>query len=341
LDVNPGAKCGAVEDKFEADYLIKSSITFEDEGHRAWFQLIDGRTEANICARRLDRRIGAVARLGDEMATTTANWIGGWRGAIVLAEYSRARRIEADALTAFDHYVLACAAERVRDPEHLRLGLRQLECSLDLDPDNARVWLLLVVMLRRPFQLFGETVPDEDVKRADHAMAQAYMADPQDLLVLAEVCCFRAREGDVGGAMTALERAAEIGAAQAETAAVCANLYAMVAGDMNEAQRLIKRAHQLNPTPKEWCRFTAARVAYFSGYFAACSEAAGPEPSLLPLAIFGTLALAMQGRIVEAKRARRALEGRFRGFRFEDYAAEFPITAPDAQALYAEGMRRL
>ena len=196
-------------------------------------------------------------------------------------------------------------------------------------------------MLRRPFILFGEPVPDADEARARDALAQAYAVDPQDPLVLTEVSSFRARDGDIGGALVALERAAEIGAGQAETMAVCANLHATIAGDMAEARRLIDRAHRLNPTPKEWCRFTVARVAYFSGDFAACGDAAGPEPKLLPLAIFGTLALAMQGRAGDAARARRALEARFPKARFGDYAAAFPIVAPNARALYFEGVRRL
>lgn len=324
-----------------ADYLIESSITVEDDRLRARFQLIDGRTATHAGARRLERPTSDVTKLGDEMAATIANWIGSWSGAILQAEHSRVRRQNADALRASDHYVLACAAERIRDPEHARLGLRHLENSLELDPDNARAWLLLVIMLRRPFNLFGEPLPDEDVARAEDALSKAYSVDPQDPLVLAEIASFRARGGDMGGAITAMERAAEIGAGQAETMAVCANLYAMIAGDMDKARRLIARAHELNPTPKEWCRFTVARVAYFSGDFTACSDAAGPEPKLLPLAIFGALALAMQGRTGEAARARRALDARFPRFRFADYAEDFPIVAPNACELFQEGVRRL
>jgi TolB-like protein len=339
--VQPGADLSAAARALDIDYLIESSIAVEGDRLRAQFQLIDGQTTAHAWARRMDRPVGAGIELSDEIAATVANWIGGWRGAVLLAEHSRVRHLSSERLGAYDHYVLACAAERVRDPEHARLGLWDLQRSLELDPDNARAWLLLVIMLTRPFYLFGEVVSGADRARADEAMAQAYAVDPQDPLVLAEVCSFRAREGDMGGAITALERAAEIGAKQAETLAVCANLYAMVAGDTKEAQRLIERAHHLNPTPKEWCRFTVARVAYFSGDFATCNSAAGPDPKLLPLAIFGTLGLAMQGRLDEAAQARKAMAARFPKFRFEDYAAEFPIVARNACAHYDEGVQRL
>jgi DNA-binding winged helix-turn-helix (wHTH) protein len=337
--VDPGAQLTAVAGTLGADYLIESSIAVEADRIRAQFQLIDGRTAAHACARRLDRPIGDAGQVYDEMAATVANWVAGWDGAILRAEHSRVRTRDVDALGAYDHYVLACAAERVRDPEHARLGLWHLERSLELDPDNARAWLLLVIMLRRPFNLFGEPVPAADMARAGDAIAQAYAVDPQDPLVLAMICTFRAREGDIGGAITALERAAEIGARQARAMAVCASFYATIANDMDAARRLINRAQRLDPTAKE--SVDVARVAYFSGDFAACCDATGPEPKLLPLALFRLLALAMQRRAGEAARARQTLAARFPACRFDDYAAFFPIVAPSARALYDEGVRRL
>ena len=202
IDANAGELSAAAR-VLGADYLIESSIAVGEGRLRAQFQLIDGRTAAHVWARRLDRPTGDTARLSDEMAATVGNWIGGWRGAILLAEHSRVRCHEPDALGAYDQYVLACACERVRDLEHARIGLQLLERSLERDPDNARAWLLLVIMLKRPFDLFGELVSDEDMARARDAIAQAYAVDPQDPLVLAEVCGFRAREGDMGGAITA------------------------------------------------------------------------------------------------------------------------------------------
>jgi TolB-like protein/tetratricopeptide (TPR) repeat protein len=339
--VDSAAELTAVAGTLGADYLIESSIAVEADRIRAQFQLIDGRTAAHACARRLDRPIADAAQSCDEMAATVANWVGGWGGAILRAEHGRLGSDEVGLRGAYDHYVLASAAERIREPEHVAIARRHIERSLELDPDNARALLLLFIILRRPSDLFGEVTPDTDVKRANEALARAYVVDPHDPLVLAEVCLYRAREGDIGGAITALDRAAEIGARQAEAVAVCASLYAMVAGDMKEARHLLDRAHQLNPTPKEWCRFTVARVGYFSGNFAASAEAAGPQPKLLPLAVFGTLALAMQGKSQDAARALRALEARFPRSGFEDYAARFPIVAPNARALYDEGVRRL
>jgi DNA-binding winged helix-turn-helix (wHTH) protein/tetratricopeptide (TPR) repeat protein len=339
--IGPKAALEGAAGALGADYLIESSIAVVDDHVRAQFQLINRQTATHAGTKRLEQPIDDVARLGEELAATVANWIGSWRGAILRAEHSRLRLKNSSELGAYDHYVLACAAERVRDREHASIALRHLEFSLDLDPDNARAWLLLAIILGRPFQLFGEPMSAGDKSRASDAIANAYAADPQDPLVLAEVCCFRARDGDMGGAITALERATEIGAAQAETMAVCANLYATIAGDMAMARRLVDRAHKLNPTPKEWCRFTIARVAYFSGDFGASCDATGPAPALLPLSIFCTLALAMQGRTSEATRARRALASQFPKVDFEDYAVEFPIVAPNARALYQEGVRRL
>lgn len=341
FSVEPGAELEAAAVALGADYLVESSVAVERGVLCCRFQLVEGRSGTHVWARRVDRPAAEAVMPPDELAATVANWISGWRGAVLVAEYARARRLKEAALGGFDYYVLACGAERVRDRAHAGLGLRLLEQSLALDPDNPRAWLLLFYILMRPFMLFGEPVSVSDKTRAEDAIAQAHLVGPEDPLVLAEVCAHRARQGDMGGALTALDRAIEIGAGQAETMTTCADRLATVAGDIGGARRLIDRAHRLNPTPKEWCRFAVARVAYFSGDFDACIEAAGPDPELLPRAIFGGLALAMLGRADEAAAAWCALTDRFPRFRFEDYAAAYPIIAPEALALYQEGVRRL
>jgi DNA-binding winged helix-turn-helix (wHTH) protein len=338
--VEPGAEF-AVARALGADYLVESSVAAEGDLLRCRFQLVDGRTGTHVWARHVDRPLARAIEPADELAATVANWVGGWRGAVLVAEHARASRLDEAALGGFDYYVLACGAERVRDREHAGLGLRLLERSLALDPDNPRAWLLLFYILMRPFMLFGEPVPAGDQARAEAAVAQAQAVGPEDALVLAEVCSRRARQGDMCGALTALDRAIELGGGQAETMTTCADRLATVAGDAGGARRLIDRAHRLNPSPKEWCRFAVARVAFFSGDFEACAEAAGRDPELLPRALFGALALAMLGRTGEAAVARCALATRFPRFRFGDYAAAFPIVAPEALALYEEGVRRL
>jgi hypothetical protein len=54
------------------------------------------------------------------------------------------------------------------------------------------------------------------------------------------------------------------------------------------------------------------RVAFLLGDFAACEATTGTKPALLPLAIFRTLALAMQGRKREASAAYRSCAEPFR-----------------------------
>jgi hypothetical protein len=66
-------------------------------------------------------------------------------------------------------------------------------------------------MLMRPFMLFGEPLPDAVVSRVQLALEEAYALDPDDALVLCDCASARARAGDIGGAIAALETAATIG----------------------------------------------------------------------------------------------------------------------------------
>ena len=101
------------------------------------------------------------------------------------------------------------------------------------------------------------------------------------------------------------------------------------------------RAHTPESDRKDWLRFATVRVAFFSGDFAECEAMTGTKPRLLPLAIFRTLALAMQGRKREASAAYRSMRRKFPKVDFEDYAARLPIAAPAARSVYDEAIRRL
>jgi len=143
------------------------------------------------------------------------------------------------------------------------------------------------------------------------------------------------------GAAIALDRAAEGGRMQADAMSPCANAYATVAGDMKAVNAHLAHAHSLNPTVKDWLRFATVRITFFSGDFAACEAATGMEARLLPLVIFRTLALAMQGRKRAAVAAYCSMRRTFPKVGFDDYAARLPITAPAAKDVYEAAIRRL
>jgi tetratricopeptide (TPR) repeat protein len=257
------------------------------------------------------------------------------------AEEARSARKPECELDAYDHYVLALACERRRDEEHARRGLAHIERSLELDPTNARAWLALAIMLTRPFMLFGMPLSDAVLTREERALDEAYALDPDDALVLCECAGARARAGDIGGAVAALEMAATIGRNQSDAVIICANLYATISGDLRAAKDMLQRAQQLNPTPREWCRFTVARVSYFSGAFNDCRVAAGPNSEHLPLAIFNALAMAQMGLNDEARDARTAIRRRFPDFAFGDYAELLPIVADGPLGTYRDAAKKL
>jgi tetratricopeptide (TPR) repeat protein len=184
-------------------------------------------------------------------------------------------------------------------------------------------------------------LPDAVVSRVQLALEEAYALDPDDALVLCDCASARARAGDIGGAIAALETAATIGRNQSDVAIICANLYATIGGDLEAAKEMLQRAQKLNPTPREWCRFTVARISFFLSAYDDCRAAAGPSSDLLPLAIFNALALAQAGLSSEARDAQLAIRKRFPYFAYDDYAKLLPIVADLPLGLYRDAEQKL
>jgi DNA-binding winged helix-turn-helix (wHTH) protein/tetratricopeptide (TPR) repeat protein len=324
-----------------ADYTLKARLTPRSRNLQVNFRLIEEATEASIWSRRLETsNRGGLTDL-DHLAAVASNEIASWRGAIMRAEATKAKKIAPEARKAHHHYALALAHERQRDGPGTEAGLRHIERSLELEPENARGWLLLWHILERPFILLGEPFTESVSSRCRSALTRAFQTDPDDPLILVNVCGERARNGDFGGAAVALERAAQIGWNQADVMSPCANKYASVAGDINTAQKHLAQAHALNPMVKDWLRFTTARVNFFAANFDACLLATGRAPDLLPLTLFRALSLALLNRRREAKLAYRSMRALFPRVDLEAYANQLPITAASAREMYDEAVRRL
>lgn len=333
-DARPDAESAA------AEYTVATRISFEGDRMVVRFRLVETGSGKCVWSRRFEGPAHPWTHWA-HVAAVAGNEIASWRGAVIRAEATKARMLPSDALGAYQHYVLALDRERQRDPAGAEAAHRHIERSLEIQPENARGWLLLWHILERPFILFGEPFSQEQHRRCAEAIARAHAVAPDDAQILANICGERARLGDPAAAVVALERAAEIGRMQADAMSPCANAYATVTGDMKAARAHLAHAHSLNPTVKDWLRFATVRVAFFSGDFAACEAATDTEPRLLPLAIFRTLALAMQGRKREASAAYRSMRRNFPKVDFDDYAARLPIAAPAARGMYGDAIRRL
>jgi DNA-binding winged helix-turn-helix (wHTH) protein/tetratricopeptide (TPR) repeat protein len=323
-----------------ADYAVATRITFEADRMVVRFRLVETASRKCIWSRRFEGPAHPWTHWA-HVAAVAGNEIASWRGAIIQAEATKARMLPSGVLGGYQHYALALDYERRRDPAGAEAARHHIERSLEIQPENARGWLLLWHILERPFILFGEPLSQERHRRCADAIARAYALAPDDAQILANICGERARVGDLAGAVIALDRAAEIGRMQADAMSPCANAYATVTGDIEAARAHLAHAHSLNPTVKDWLRFATVRVAFFSGDFAACEAATDTEPRLLPLAIFRTLALAMQSRKREASAAYRSMRRNFPKVDFDEYAARLPIAAPAAKDMYDEAIRRL
>lgn len=327
-------------DSIATDYAVATRISFEADRMVVRFRLVETASGKCIWSRRFDAPPDPWTHWA-HIAAVAGNEIASWRGAVIQEEATKARMLPSPALSGYQHYVLALHYERHRDPAGTEAAHRHIERSLEIQPENARGWLLLWHMIERPFILYGQPFSQERHRRCAEAIARAHALAPDDAQILANICGERARAGDPAGAVLALDRAAEIGRMQADAMSPCASAYATVKGDMKAARAHLAHAHSLNPTLKDWLRFAAVRIAFFAGDFAACEAATDTEPRLLPLAIFRTLALAMQGRLREARAAHCSMRQTFPKADFDEYAARLPIAAPAAREMYDEAVRRL
>lgn len=329
-------------DRIAVDYALESSIHVSRKALELHVQLVDAETGVTLWGKRLDGTTDSAEAVADKFVVTTTNAVGGWRGAVMRREQALLAGLQVKLpMSAYDRYVLALHHERQRTWASMQKGRRHVEASVHIAPSHARAWLLRSVLLERQYLLFGVPLSADEWSRSAGYIERAVTADPDDPMVLAEAANARARTGDFGGAMTALEQSTEFGAAHADALTIVANGFATIADEPSEARRLLASARKLLPTPDEWCRFTVARIAYLSGDFDECRSATGPSSELLPLATFNVLALAMGGLRDEAHEAHQRLLNRFPDFDFEAYASAIPIAGRSARNAYFAGVARL
>lgn len=324
-----------------ADYVLDSSITVVEDHLRARFQLIDGQSGSHIWAQRFDRKFENLTNLSDEIASGVANALGGLRGEIHRAELRLVRRKPASDLNAYEHFIIAREHEHVFDAESTRKGLEHVDLSISADPEFARSWLLRRFLMERAADLCSELDPKTCRINSVKAISRAYTLDPRDGLVLLEIGLGKAIKGDLYGATDAIARGTDLGRNHADVSALAANAYAMIVGDIAEAESLLENALKLNPTPPSWYRFSEARVAFFSGDFERCEQVSLGASDFLATLSYRSLAQAMLGKADKARASRAELSNRFPTFDFMDHAKTFPIVAEIALIRYRAAIAEL
>jgi hypothetical protein len=200
------------------------------------FRLVENASGQCIWSRRFEGPADQWFHLA-HIAAVAGNEIASWRGVIIRAEAAKARMLPPRRSTHINTMSLRSSGERQRDPAGAAATHRHLERSLELEPENARGWLLLWHILERPFILFGEPFSQEQGGAAPRQSNMRTLSLPMTprssrmsvANVLAQAIGWRAhlarpRRGDrtdAGGRLSP-----------------CANAFATIKGDMRRRGRI-------------------------------------------------------------------------------------------------------
>lgn len=321
-----------------ADFIVASSLARVRGMVRAQVVLVDGQSGCQLWAERYDRPAMAADAL-DDVAVAAANALGGWSGAVLCAAQRRAQRRQGT-LSGHDHYALAVEHEASLTLPAMTAALDHCAAAQRLVPEFARAHLLMHVLLANGPGVFGRDMAAEMRARGARSLATAFALDDRDPMTLAEMARMLSLAGDGARARAALDRAIELGRGDGEAMALCAMYAATIDETAVRARACLDRSEALCPRIGDWRRFVEARVAFFSGDYAACLAVVGEDPALLPLAALRPLTLAMLGR-AEAQAAHGRLTARYPAFDYARYGSERPMTSPVARARWRLALRRL
>lgn len=324
-----------------ADYVIESSVAVVADRLRASFQLIDGTTGHHEWAERYDRPVAALPGLGDEIALSVANALGGLAGQIHRIERRLVRRRQPSDFDAYQHYVRACELEHRWEAEEVRAGLSHIEQALGAESEFARAWLIRYFMALRGPVLLPERPAEAWLEIAATSIRRAWELDPRDALIAVNMAFVLTQEGDIGGAMDILHRAGELAANQADAAVLFAADIALLTGDTAVADRFLDIAYRLNPTPPDWYDLHAARVAFAAGDFERCETVTLGAPDFTHALALRCLSQALLGRTETARDTYAYLKSKFPMFSFENYLNDNPIAAANVLTRYQEGVAKI
>jgi TolB-like protein len=171
-------------------YLLEGSVRRSGRQVRVNAQLVDGETGAHLWAERLDRDMGDLFRLQNE----------------ITGQIARALQFElaiADAGRLTEHpdvldYLLRGRAAWWKSPYGTNyaevLGLFERALALDPRAVEAQIWLALM-LINRAIASVSDS-PDVDLQRADELVAQALVVSPDSAwahYVRGRKCCARSR----------------------------------------------------------------------------------------------------------------------------------------------------
>ena len=329
-----------------ARYVLEGSVQAEADYLKVTAQLINSASGFHIWADRYSREVADLFDIQMEIVDAVVAAFAEFGGAILQTELVGARRKPPAGLQAYELYLLGYEQEARLDRDGTLRSIELLDAAVTADPLFSRAWTVLAWAHGNAMQNGWATDAVVAAARRREAVLRAEQLDPNDGLAVMELGRMRLREGDLGAARDAFERALIVGANHADTLAFLAGYVAAVLGRPEQAVALMKRSFVLNPRAPTWYYLLHIRVAYFArlfelalDYFARLATDAATQGLPLRLQkLFKTLALAQLGRRMEATVAAQELYAVDPDLRVAEQ--EVAGLCPAARNLFLDGLHK-
>ena len=323
-------------------YVLEGSVRRETSRIRLTAQLIDASTGGHLWAERFDGDIADVFELQDQV---TEKVVGAIEPQIRRAEIERARRKRPENLEAYDRFLQALPLVYAMRPAECAQALALFREVLDLDPRFMPAAAYAAWCHEQSVVRGWPTARPGDAEEAVRLVREVLRSDTDDenALSLAGFVLFRLSE-DVDAGLRALRRATELNPNNAFVAmnAGWANIFA---GDIGEAMTLLERARAVSPSdPTAFYVLSGLGMAHaLQGRYDEAVALAGASAALYGDwdATYGvlTFANAHLGRLDDARAAAAKLQALLPGITVTKYKDLVRFRDPSRLAVVQEGLR--
>lgn len=235
-------------------YLVEGSVRKADSRVRVTVQLVKSVSGENLWAQRYDRQLKDVFSIQDEITQTIAATIGGHLEAEDRLRASQARHPH---LTAYDCVLRAQCLyhqiSRIANAEARPL----LEQAIELDPSNARAYVILAAIHRMDYMQGWTRNPQRSLDRALEFAQKALSLGDTDSLAHAALGEILASQGRFSEAKGHLEKALSLNPNDVEAAAI----YGSIVGGERGLERL-GFAERLDPCSFVWIPWVKGAILF-------------------------------------------------------------------------------
>ena len=283
-------------------YILEGGVRKSGNRLRVTAQLVDAETGAHLWANRYDGDTEDVFNFQDRI---TDSVVGIVEPSVQRSEIERARRKRPDSLNAYDLYLRALPYTTTSMPDDAAIAIKLLEEALTLDPDYVAAHALVAWCHERCFARSGFKEGDR-AQGLSHArwVIGSSTDDATALAIAGFVTILLSRDHEA--AMNAIDRALASNPSCATALYLAAQVHSIL-GHSDTATAYANRALRQSPfdlmVPQAYLALGNAAISETRYEEAAsfCARAVQSSPKTGTYYLFQAIALALAGRVEEAR----------------------------------------